>query len=97
MINATMRNYDYFTFGERNEYGQETLSTEVQGKIKLAIYTLSNTIGANINYKDATYIALTHNKEINDRFVIQYGEEKLKVLYTIPMGRYIQVFLAEMQ
>jgi hypothetical protein len=96
MINATMRSYDYFTFGGKDEYGQEILSPEAQGRVRLAIYTLSTTIGTNINYKDATYIALTHNKSINDSYVIQYGEEKLKVLYTIPLGRYNQVFLAEM-
>jgi hypothetical protein len=96
MINATMRSYDYFTLGGKDEYGQEILSPEAQGRVRLAIYTLSTTIGTNINYKDATYIALTHNKSINDSYVIQYGEEKLKVLYTIPLGRYNQVFLAEM-
>lgn len=96
MINATMRTYDYYTIGAKNEYGQQTLSKEAQGKIKLAIYTLSNTIGANIKYKDATYIALTQNKDINDSYVIKYGEEKLKVMYIIPCGRYNQAFLAEM-
>lgn len=96
MINATMRNYDYFTLGGKDEYGQEVIPNEAQGKIKLAIYTLSNTIGANIKYKDATYIALTQNKDINDSYVIQYGEEKLKVMYVIPFGRYYQAFLAEM-
>ena len=95
MINPTMRDYDYYTLGEKDEYGQETLS-EVQGKVKLAIHVLSNTIGTNIYYKDATYIAITQNKAINDSFVIQYGEEKLKVLYTTPSNRYTQVFLAKM-
>lgn len=96
MINATMRNYDYFTIGAADEYGQEVISEAPQGKITLAIYTLSNTIGANIKYKDATYIALTQNKTINDSYVIQYGEEKLKVMYVIPFGRYYQAFLSEM-
>lgn len=96
MINRTMRDYDYFTFGSEDEYGQQVLNEEVQGTIKLAIYSVSNTIGTNINYKDATYVALTHNKSINDSYVIQYGEEKLKVLYTIPGDRFIQVFLSEM-
>ena len=96
MINATMRTYDYYTLGAKDEYGQETLSEETQGTLQLAIYTLSNTIGTNIKYKDATYIALTQNKAINDSFVIQYGEEKLKVLYTTPSNRYTQVFLAKM-
>jgi hypothetical protein len=96
MINATMRSYDYYTLGGLDEYGQEALTEETQGKVKLAIYTLSTTIGTNINYKDATYIALTHNKDINDSYVIKYGEEKLKVMYVIPFGKYHQVFLAEM-
>lgn len=96
MINATMRSYDYFTLGGLDEYGQEILTEDIQGKIKLAIYTLSNTIGTNIKYKDATYIALTQDKAINDSYVIKYGEEKLKVMYVIPFGRYHQVFLAEM-
>lgn len=96
MISANMRNYNYFTFGAKDSYGQEVLNEEVQGTITLAIYTLSNTIGTNIKYKDATYIALTHNKAIDDSFVIQYGDKKLKVLYTIPMGKYNQVFLSEM-
>jgi hypothetical protein len=78
MINATMRSYDYYTLGGLDEYGQEALTEETQGKVKLAIYTLSTTIGTNIKYKDATYIALTHNKDINDSYVIKYGEEKLK-------------------
>lgn len=96
MINATMRTYNYYTLGSMDEYGQELLTQDIQGKIKLAIYTLSNTIGTNIKYKDATYIALTQDKTINDSYVIEYGEEKLKVMYVVPFGRYHQVFLAEM-
>lgn len=96
MINATMRTYDYYTLNGKDEYGQEVLTENIQGKVKLAIYTLSNTIGTNIKYKDSTYIALTQNKAINDSYVIQYGEEKLKVQYVIPTGRYYQVFLGEM-
>ena len=96
MINATMRTYNYYTLGGMDEYGQELLTEDIQGKIKLAIYTLSNTIGTNIKYKDATYIALTKDNAINDSYVIKYGEEKLKVMYVVPFGRYHQVFLAEM-
>jgi len=92
MINADMRVYDYFTFVEENEYGAPQLSTEVQGKIKMSINTTSQSIQDNIRYKDASYIGLTY-AEVNDTFVIQYGEEKLKVLYVNPKGRYKQVFM----
>lgn len=99
MINANMRDYDYFTYGEPNEYGQKTLIADeagapaVQGSIKMSISTTSQTIQDNINYKGATYLGLTQNANVNDSFVIKYGEEQLKVLYVTPGGRYKQVFM----
>ena len=95
MISCDMRNYNYFTFGELDEYGQPTLSADVQGSIKIAIFTSTQTIQDNINYKQANYIGLT-NGAINDSYVIQYGEKKLKVLYVNPKGRLKQVFLGEL-
>lgn len=95
MIIHNMKDYNYSTLGTKNAYGQ-MVESPVQGTIKLAIYSTSNTIGTNIKYKDATYLALTRNNSINDKYIIHYGEEKLKVLYIIPSGRYTQVFLSEM-
>jgi hypothetical protein len=92
MINCEMRYYNYYTFGTENEYGQQTPSTEVVGQVKMAIFTTSQSIQDNINYKQANYVGLT-NDTINDSFVIKYGEEKLKVLYIVPKGRLKQVFL----
>lgn len=92
MLNTDMRHYDYFTFGELNSYGQPQLSAEVQGQIKMAVNSISNSIADNLRYKDATYLGLTQ-QNINDSFVIQYGEERLKVLYVVTKGRYKQVFL----
>lgn len=95
MINANMREYDYFTFGAPNAYGQPQLSKEPVGKVKLAIYTTSQSVQANVNYVGANYIGLTHDKTIKDNFVIKYGEERLKVLYTSAQGRFIQVFMSK--
>lgn len=92
MINADMRPYDYFTFGDKDAYGQAQLSKTAQGSIKMAINTTSTNIQDNIRYKDATYIGLTHSL-LDESFVIQYGEEKLKVLYVVPKGRFKQVFM----
>lgn len=94
MINTEMRFYDYFTYGEKDEYGQPQLSGETQGTIKMAINITSQSTQDNINYKDASYIGLTH-AAIDDTYVIQYGPEKLKVLYVNPMGRYKQAFMKE--
>lgn len=94
MINALMRSYDYFTLGEKNAYGVEKLSTNPVGKVKLAISLSSQSVQDNINYENAQYVALTHSSLLDNSCVIQYGEEKLKVLYINPYGRYKQVFLA---
>lgn len=95
MINANMRFYDYFTFGADNAYGQPQLSQDPQGKIKMAINITSQSIQDNINYKNAQYIGLT-NAAIDDTYVIQYGAERLKVLYSNPLGKYTQVFMAQL-
>jgi hypothetical protein len=92
MINADMRFYDYFTLGDGNGYGQPTISDDVKGQIKMAINIASQSIQDNVNYRDAQYVGLTH-ADVDDTYIIQYGEERLKVLYINPKGRLKQVFL----
>lgn len=91
-----MRNYNFYSFGEQDAYGQPKLSDEPKGTIKMAINISSQSIQDNINYKEASYIGLTHDSAVNDTYVIEYGEAKLKVLYVNPRGRLKQVFLAEL-
>lgn len=95
MISTQMKNYNYFTIGERDAYGQQTLSTDPKGFVKMSINIISQSITDNINYKDATYLGLTFDKNIDDTYVIKYDDVMLKVMYVNPMGRYRQVFLAE--
>ncbi len=96
MFATDMRSYDYFTYGDNDGYGQPALSDTAQGSVKMAIYTTSQSVQDNINYKDASYLGLTHDAKVNDTYVIQYGETRLKVLYVQPKGRYRQVFMGEM-
>lgn len=96
MINTDMRVYNYFTFGEKNAYGQPTLSTSPSGTLKIAIFTTSQTVQDNILYTNASYVGLTHDTNVNDTFVIEYEGKKLKVLYIQPKGRYKQVFMEKM-
>lgn len=91
-----MRTYNYFTFGSDNGYGQPQLSEDAQGSIKMAINISSQSVADNIKYKEATYIGLTHDAKVDDTYVIEYGAEKLKVLYVNPKGRLKQVFMAEL-
>lgn len=95
MINANMRIYDYYTYGENDTYGQPKLSEEVQGTVKMAINITSQNVQDNIKYKGATYMGLTH-ANIDDTYVIQYGNDRLKVLYVNPNGRFKQVFMSEL-
>lgn len=94
MINNIKDYYDYATYGENNEYGQPQLSDK-QGVIKMAIFTTSQFVQDNIQYKNATYLGLTH-APVNDKYVIYYGDKRLKVLYVNPTGRMKQVFMSEM-
>ena len=92
MINNDMRDYNYFLLGDYDEYGQRTLTDKPQGAIKMAIYVLTQTVSDTSPYSEASYIGLT-NSDINDAYIVQYGEEKLKVLYIQPRGTLKQVFL----
>jgi chromatin remodeling complex protein RSC6 len=95
MINAQMRTYEYYTLGERDEYGQQKLSTNPIGTVKMAINVSSQSIQDNVNYKEAQYIALTQ-AEVKDTYVIKDNDRGLlKVLYVNSMGRYTQVFLTD--
>lgn len=93
MINSQMREYNYSILDNHNDYGQPQ-ETEAEDKIKMAINFASETISENPLYSGAQYIGLTLNKDINEKYIIQYGQEKLKVLYTNSQGRYTQVFMA---
>lgn len=94
MINADMRPYNFYTFGEKNKYGERVLSEEPVGTINISINSITTAIIDNVNYSQATYIGLTR-AEVNDTYVIDYEGAKLKVLYVNPKGRLKQVFMAE--
>lgn len=94
MINAEMRNYNYFTLGEDNGYGEPQLSSEPSGSVKMVINITSQSVQDNINYQNANYMGLTQTL-LDDSCVIQYGDKKLKVLYVNPKGRLNQVFMVE--
>lgn len=101
MINTNMRNYNYFLYGAPDEYAQQTVikdesgEPKVQGTIKIAIEITSQSIQDNINYKDCSYIGLTHNSSVNENYLIQYNNELLKVLYVNSKGKLKQVFLKQ--
>lgn len=95
MINTGMKEYNYFLYEDADGYGQPQLSEEVKGSVKMNINITSQSVQDNIRYKDATYMGLTHSL-LDDSYVIEYGDEKLKVLYVNPKGRLNQVFMTNL-
>lgn len=95
MISNQMKNYNYQTYSANDGYGQPAISA-VQGQIKMAINFSTETINENSLYSGAQYVGLTFDNAIDATYIIHYNDEKLKVLYVNPAGRYKQVFLARM-
>ena len=103
MIMANMRNYDYYLYDNKTDaYGQTTLIKDdagnplVQGSLQMSISITSQSVQDNILYKGASYLGLTLDKNVSDKYVIQYGDERLKVLYINPQGLLKQVFMGNM-
>jgi hypothetical protein len=101
MINTDMRDHAYYLFDEANAYGQPKLMVDENGEpkqmgyVKMAVNIASKYVQDSVIYGGAQYIGLTH-AELNDKYVIQYEDQKLKVLYVNPRGRFKQVFMAVM-
>ena len=87
MINAQMTEYKYYPMKE--DEGSF-------GTILIAINLINQAVSDNPLYTNSTYIGITFNKEISDKHIIKYGNQKLKVLYVNPIGRYKQVYMATM-
>lgn len=101
MINASMREYNYFLISaETNSYGQHTLiknengEPEIQGTIKMAISIASQSVNENITYLGANYVGITQDPSVNDHYVISYNDKLLKVQY-VTNSRFNVAYLGE--
>lgn len=92
-----MRDYTYYKLNDETDaYGQLLLNPNSVGTVKINIQVVTQALADNIKYKQASYVGLTSDNNINDSCVIQYNEnEKLKVLYINPKGKLKQVFLGD--
>jgi hypothetical protein len=96
MIATQMRVYNYSKINTVNDaYGQPQ-TTEEAGTVKMAINFGSEALQEHPLYSGAQYTGLTLNKSVDATYIIQYGEERLKVLYVNTKGKYTQVFMARM-
>ena len=96
MITLDQRVYDYYTFGADDDYGQPQLPVKASGTVSMAINLLSHRIEDSVLFADAEYIGLTYDQTIDDKCVIDFNGEMLKVLYISPYGRFRQAFMKRM-
>lgn len=90
-IQAQMKEYPYSLYStSRNAYGETTTNYLPIGNIRMAINLSNQATNNYITYAEADYIGLTKD-EVDDQYIIHYGNEKLKVKYVNPIGKYKQV------
>lgn len=96
MLATQMREYSYSRLiDEVDEYGQPQ-TIEAEGVVKMAINFANEQVTTNNLYSGASYVGFTLNKEVDETYIIQYKENKLKVTYANNLGRYNQVYLARL-
>lgn len=85
----TKHTYSVYT-DEQDEYGQ-LVNKEQQGEILMFLSLTKNQEKQNPLYQEASYLGLTYDNNINDKYVI---DGHLKVLYVVK-GRINQVFMKD--
>ena len=95
-IRTQMKEYPYKTLdSSRDAYGQLKPSSSTPiGTIKMSINLVSQATNSYILYSGADYIGLTTD-EVNDTYIIEFGNEDLKVKYVNPIGKLKQVALVK--
>lgn len=93
MIQSNMKLYNYYVLDGLDDYGTNQASEEVQGQVKLSIFLQTKQLSDNSIYKETQFTALTNDKDVNEKYLIEYNEKLLKVLYINDLGRYRQIYL----
>ena len=93
MIQNNMKLYNYYTLDEIDDYGTNQVSEKISGQVKLSIFLQTKQLSDNSIYKEAQFTALTNDKDINEKYLIEYNNMLLKVLYINDLGRYRQIYL----
>lgn len=95
-----MRLYNYWLISQNEKYAQEIYPSKeaaAAGQIKMSIFPTSTGTQDNILYNNCSFVGLTHDAGVNEKYVIEYNKERLKVAYVQPMGRYKQVFMRRVE
>jgi len=92
VINRSMHQAQVLMLGEDDEYGQPQIVEAPLPSITLSFGLYTHSSVEDPRYQDVEYTGLTTH-EVNDKMVLQIGDERYKVLFVNPFGRINQVFL----
>lgn len=81
-VNATVLSYTQ----SKDAYGQRTVGNESRD-IKVVLRLFQNNMVADIRYNDATHLALTADKAVNDSDELVVNGKTYKVMYVVPSPR----------
>lgn len=91
-----MKKYTYSAISDKlDEYGQP-ITQDKTGEVLMAISVTKHSPVDSPLYVDSEFTGITQNKEIDETYIINYDNKKLKVLYVIK-GRFNQVFMQEVK
>lgn len=81
-VNATVLSYTQ----SKDAYGQRTVGNESRD-IEVVLRLFQNNMVADVRYNDATHLALTADKEVNDSDELVVNGKTYKVMYVVPSPR----------
>lgn len=87
MINREWANATVLSYTQsKDAYGQRTVGNESRD-IKVVLRLFQNNMVADIRYNDATHLALTADKTVNDSDELVVNGKTYKVMYVVPSPR----------
>lgn len=94
MINREWKTATLFSFAPgTDEYGQKRTKSQEEREIAVILKNYQHSIVSDVRFDDATDLALTPDKEVNEENEIVCGDHAYQVLYVIPSGRLNQLIL----
>lgn len=87
MINREWTNATILSYTQNKDaYGQRTISNQSRD-IEIVLRLYQHNMVSDIRYNDATHLALTADKQVNDSDEVVVDGKTYKVIYVIPSPR----------
>lgn len=96
MIQRELKPYTVLSYAAGlDDYGQPRQGEPTERTVEMVIKLYSNAIENNPLFNDVELIGITKDQTITDSNRIVVGAKTYDVVYVIPSGKYLQVFLRQ--